>query len=157
DKAIKAHGGEEKLTKYQASTSKIKGKVHVMGMDLDVAGEVSVQLPDRMRVEMGVEIMGMKFTTVQIISSDKAWTSLNGMTMDLDKDMVAEGKEGMHALRVTQLVPLKNDQKFKLKSLGESKVGDRTVIGIQVSHEGHRDVNLYLDKEKGLLLKSESR
>src|SRR5262245_5804280 len=71
DKAIKAHGGEEKLTKYQASTSKIKGKVHVMGMDLDVAGEVSVQLPDRMRVEMGVEIMGMKFTTVQIISSDK--------------------------------------------------------------------------------------
>lgn len=156
DKAIKAHGGAEKLTKLMAGTSKFKGKMNFMGNELDVTGEVAMQLPDRLKVDIGFEVMGQKFQVVQVFNRDKGWLSVNGMTMDLDKDMVAESKESMHAFRVQQLVPLK-DKAFKLQPLGEIKVGDRTVHGILVSHEGRRDVNLYFDKEKALLLKVETR
>jgi hypothetical protein len=156
DKAIKAAGGEEKLTKFKAGTSKLKGKLHAMGQAIEIAGEYALQLPDRLRVEIDFEIMGMKFKSVQIFNGDKGWISVNGMTMEIDKDMVAEGQEGLHALAVTQLVPLK-DKAYKLTLLGESKLGDRTVVGVQVARKGQRDVNLFFDKEKYLLLKSEHR
>jgi hypothetical protein len=156
DKAIKVHGGEDKLTKLIAGTSKFKGKMSFMGQDLEVAGEFSVQLPDKLRVDIGFEIMGQKFQIIQIHNGDKGWVAVNGMTMDAGKDQLDEGKEGMHAFRAQQLVPLK-DKAFKLKSLGESKIGDRTAIGVQVAHEGFRDINLYFDKDKGLLLKAEGR
>jgi hypothetical protein len=157
DKAVKASGGEEKLTKLIAGTTKFKGKMQFMGQELDIGGEFCLQLPDKLKVDISFEVMNMKIQVIQIFNGDKGWLSLNGTTMDLDKDMVAEGKDGLHAFRVQQLVPLLKDPKFKLKALGESKVGDRTAIGIQVSYEGMRDVNIFFDKEKSLLLKVDGR
>jgi hypothetical protein len=156
DKAIKAHGGEEKLNKHKAFTLKMKGKSHVMGMALDTTGEMAFQRPDQFRMELEFEIMGMKFKILQVFNKGKGWLSLNGMVQELDKDLLAEMKEGVHTARVEWLTPLK-DKAFKLSSLGESKVNGRAAVGVKVSHEGQRDVSLYFDKEKGLLLKTESR
>jgi hypothetical protein len=41
--------------------------------------------------------------------------------------------------------------------LGESKVGDHPVVGIKVARKGHIDVQLFFDKENGLLLKRQYR
>ena len=41
--------------------------------------------------------------------------------------------------------------------LGEVKVDGQPALGIRVSSKGHRDVNLYFDKAKGLLVKVETR
>ena len=41
EKAIKAHGGEEKLSKYKASTMKGKGKISLMGNDAEFKMEAS--------------------------------------------------------------------------------------------------------------------
>jgi hypothetical protein len=60
----------------------------------------------------------------------------------------------MHSDKVTRLLALK-DKDYKLSSVGEVKVGVRPAVGVHVSKKGHRDVNLFFDKDKGHLVKSE--
>ena len=48
-------------------------------------------------------------------------------------------------------------EQFKLATAGESKVADRTAVGVRVSSDKHRDVTLYFDKQTGLLAKAEFR
>jgi hypothetical protein len=72
----------------------------------------------------------------------------------LSKDALNEEKENLYFTYITTLAPLKGKE-FKLAPLGESKVEGKTVVGIKVSSAGHRDVQLYLDKDSGLLLKAE--
>ena len=63
-------------------------------------------------------------------------------------------KEASYARWAGSLVPLLN-KGFQLASLGEIKVDGKLAIGVRVSHKGHRDINLFFDKDKGLLVKSE--
>ena len=49
------------------------------------------------------------------------------------------------------------DKAYTLTPLGEVKVGDRPAVGVKVSSKGHRDVELYFDKDTNLLLKSQTR
>jgi hypothetical protein len=98
----------------------------------------------------------MKFTFVRVVNGDKIWMKVGDNTQEVDdKDQIAEAKEAMYVSSVTTLVPLR-DKGFTLASLGEVKVDDKPVIGVRVSHKGHRDVSLFFDKNKGLLVKSES-
>jgi hypothetical protein len=155
DKAIKAAGGEEKLAKYKAATFKDKGKFYGMGEGIAYTGEFAVQQPDkiRIRIEGGGDT---KFVFVRVFNGEKLWTKLGDNTQEVtDKDEIAEAKENSYATWVTSLVPLK-DKGFTLASLGEVKVHDKPAVGVRVSHKGHRDVNLFFDKDKGLLVKSET-
>src|SRR5947199_8063195 len=68
--------------------------------------------------------------------------------------MMAEAREELYAAGVETLVPL-TGKEFKLTPLGEVKVGARPAVGVRVSHEGRRDINLFFDKEKYHLLKVE--
>jgi hypothetical protein len=156
EKATKAHGGADKLANVKAFTSKMKGKVHVMGLDLDFTGSTAMQEPEKMRVEIESEVMGMKFTSLQVFNKDKAWASINGMTMELDKEAVAAFKEKLYLGDVGRLVKL-TDKQFKLKPLGEIKVDGKEAIGVHVECKGHADVNLYFDKKTNLLVKTETR
>src|SRR5262245_45228358 len=60
DKAIKAHGAD-KADKKKAHTFKIKGTVHVMGMDLEFTGDYQVQDPDKVRQVTTTTVMGNEF------------------------------------------------------------------------------------------------
>ncbi len=62
----------------------------------------------------------------------------------------------MNAANIAHLVCL-NEKDYKLSALGEVKVGDRPAIGVRVQRKGYRDVNLFFDKDKSLLLKMETR
>ena len=157
DKAIKAHGGAEKLDKYQAATLKLKGKITIMGMDLDFTGDVAEQLPDKIRSEITLDIQGKQVKVVEVLNKGKGWYSADGKTMDMTKEMLAEAREQMNAGGVAQqLTPLKGKE-FTLAPLGESKVGGAAAVGIRASRKGYRDVSLYFDKKSGLLLKTERR
>jgi len=156
DKAIKAHGGADNLAKFKAGVVKMKGKVEVGGMSIEFTSTASVQNPDKLKVETDVEVMGNKFTFVQIVNGDKGWIKLADKVTDMDKDKVAEAAEQLHATRVAGLAAL-SDKAFKLSPMGESKVNGKDAIGVQVSHKDRRDVNLFFDKTSGLLVKSETR
>src|SRR5581483_1384054 len=66
-RAIKAQGGLDNLTKYKASVVKEKGKFHGLGQALDFTGQTSIQLPDRIRVEVRFKVGDQGFTFFQVI------------------------------------------------------------------------------------------
>ena len=156
EKAVKASGGEEKLTKFKAMNMKMKGKFYGMGDGIDYTMEIWVQQPAQSKSEVSIEANGMKFTFAQVLNGDKGWTSIAGKTDDMDKEAVEEGKEVMYAGRVTQLAPLVKEKGFTFAALGDMKIGDHETVGVKVSSKDHRDVNLYFDKKTNLLVKSES-
>lgn len=156
DRAIKAHGGLDKLTKLKASASKEKGKFHGLGDAVDFTGESAVQLPDRIRNEVKTQFGGQQVSFIQILNGDKGWVKFGEMTTEMNKEALAEAKEQMNAGNISHLAVLTNKD-YKLAPLGEVKVGDHTAIGIRVERKGYRDVSLFFDKENYLLLKMETR
>jgi outer membrane lipoprotein-sorting protein len=155
-KAIKAHGGADNLAKYKAGVLKIKGKFYGMGAGIDFTGETAFQAPDRFRLEVEVEVMGQNFKSIQVVNGAKGWIALNDQVNPMSKEMLVEVQEQMHAGRLTRLLPL-TGKDYKLSPLGEAKVGGRPAVGVRVEHKKYRDISLYFDKEKYLLLKSETR
>jgi hypothetical protein len=155
EKAVKAHGGQEKLDKLPAHIIKFKGTSHATGEGVAVTGEVSSQGADKLRIDIEVDVNGQKFPVVILFVGDKGWTKLGKDTTEFDKDQVAESKEQAFAGWVETLAPLK-DKQFKLATIGESEVEKETVLGVKVSSKGHRDVDLYFSKKTGLLMKSET-
>jgi outer membrane lipoprotein-sorting protein len=157
DKAIKATGGEERLAKIKAFTFTMKGKFYGMGDGIDYTGELAVQVPDKSRIKIDGEIDGKKVTFfVQVANGNKVWRKVGDNTEEItDKDKIAEIQEERYADRLNSLLPLVQDKDFKLDPLGEVKVDGKLAVGVRVSHQGHRDINLFFDKSSGLLVKTE--
>src|SRR5437879_5745793 len=84
EKAIKAHGGEEKLTKFKATKVKAKGTLQLMGVDIEFTAEASAMFPDRYREEIKMDIMGNMLSIVQVFDGKKGWVSSQGMTMEVN-------------------------------------------------------------------------
>jgi outer membrane lipoprotein-sorting protein len=158
DKAIKAMGDEAKLKKYQGATWKGKGKVHVFGDGLDYTGEWAVQGAAKYRFVLDAEVMGMKIHQILVVNGDKGWLNTNGTAMDVSKDLVAEQREQMFSNWNAIFMPTAlKDKQFELSTLGESEIEKRKAVGVRAVSKGHRDLNLYFDKETGLPIKGEWR
>jgi hypothetical protein len=155
-RAIAAQGGEANLEKFKSSTVKFKGKFHSPVGEGDMTGTIKSQSPDKLNLEMKLNIGGMDVTLIQVVDGAKGWMAFNGATQDLDKEMLNEAREQMHAGNVAELRGL-SGKGVKLSLLGEAKVGDKSAVGVHVSCDGYRDVNLFFDKDTALLIKSETR
>lgn len=156
DKAIEAHGGEAELKKLNATSSKIKGTIHAMGMDIEFTGDISNQAGDRVRVEIDAEVGGQKFRIVNVFDKDKGWVKFANDSKEMDKDQIAEAREQGHAGNLANLLALK-DKTFGISLVGEDKVGTTPAMVIRVSRKDYRDVTLFFDKKTHLLLKTEAR
>jgi hypothetical protein len=99
---------------------------------------------------------GNKFKFVQVVNGDKGWAGIADEIEAMTKEQLAEAHEMLYVGAVQGLSGL-TDKDVKLSSLGESKVGDKAVVGVRVERKGRRDVNLFFDKDGGLLLKLETR
>jgi hypothetical protein len=155
DKALKAHGGAERLAKVTSAQSKSKGTLHILD-GFKYTSESFVQLPNQVKTVMQLEVNGMNITQIQILDGDKAWIHVNGKTEELQDKLLNEMKEGFYAERIASLTPLK-DKEYQLSPLGSAKVDGREAVGVRVASKGHRDINLFFDKESGLLVKVEHR
>ncbi|MDY3555639.1 hypothetical protein R5W24_004784 [Gemmata sp. JC717] len=156
-KAIKAHGGEELLTKQKAGQTKSKGKLDLPGVgEVDYSQDVMYMLPNKFKDQMELKVMGQTINVLTIINGDKVTLEVNGNAIDQTdkvKDAVADMANVMEAARLVNL----KDKAFELSTIGEDKVGDKKVVGVRVAKKGQKDVSLYFDKETGLLAKLEFR
>ena len=119
EKAIKAHGGADKLAKFKAATYTTKGKFYGMSAEgIDYTGEFSIQEPDKIRQEISGDVMGTAFKFVRVVNGDKGWTQLMDQTTAMDKDALAEAKEELYAGQVARLVVLRGKD-FQLESLAQ--------------------------------------
>ena len=156
EKAIKAHGGAEKLSQVKATQTKAKGTLEIMGMSVDITEEAMLQMPGQLKESLQLNINGMQISVTTGFNGKKGWISAGGMVMDMDDKLVKEVQEALYLANMNGFTALK-DKTYKVAPLGESKVNDRPVLGVKISSEGHRDVNFYFDKSTGLLAKIEHR
>ncbi len=156
DKAIKAHGGEDKLNKQLALHTKSKGTLDLPGVgNTEFTQEGFVQMPDKFKEVLQLQIAGQTIPVITVFDGKNAWVNVNGQNQELDDKASGEFKQIGHMMAVGRLTPLRDAKKFELSPLGESKVNGRAAVGLRVVSKGNRDVNLYFDKESGLLAKIE--
>jgi hypothetical protein len=157
-KAIKAHGGEEALTKNKAGTSKGKGKITIPGVgEVEFTQETAHMLPDKFKESVQMSIMGQNITVLTLVNGDKMTIEANGMAVDVDdktKEMMANAG---NLIKAGKLVPLIKEKGYELSLIGEDKVEDKPAIGIRVVAKDKKELNLYFDKETHLLVKLEHR
>ena len=156
-KAIGAHGGAEKLTKYKANTTKMKGKLKFDNNELEFTVESASLMPDKTRNQIKIDLGGMEASVLQVYDGKKAWTSTMGQVMEMDDDQVLEMKHSVRDDYLATLVPLLKDKSLKVVAAGEIKVDGKPAAGIKVTAEGFKEVKMYFSKETGLLVNMERR
>jgi hypothetical protein len=154
EKAIRAHGGQENLTRKVATQLLFKGTSHGGPLgNLRFTGEFFAPFEGRMKTTFAIEGEGLKTVVVQALSGGKGWERTDRQVRDLSAPELEELKVSSHRHRVTTLAPLLDDQGFTLTALGEAKVEGRPALGVKVAFKGRPDLSLYFDKESGLLVK----
>jgi negative regulator of sigma E activity len=153
DKAIKAMGGEEKLTGIKAFSAKGKGQIALEGNDYDFTFEMTTKGIDQYRSSYEVEVDGKKFDGVTVLDGDKGWKKEAGEVKKLDGEALAVEKRNAYLDVVPILiVPLKHNG-FKLDSASDEKIGDKAVAVVRVTGPEGKEFTLYFDKESGLPVK----
>jgi hypothetical protein len=154
DKAIKAMGGEEKLTKaLKGSTWSTKGKITFGGNDNPFSTENTLQGLGHYRSKFKGEFMGNEVEGVTVLNGDKGARAFAGMDMELDKDALANEQRVVYLWGLSLfVVPLK-EKGFKCESAGEEKVENKAAVGLKIVGPDGKDSKLYLDKETGLPVK----
>jgi hypothetical protein len=153
EKAIKAYGGEEKLAGIKAIQVKSKGTIDILGMSLEFTSNGVQQLSGQLKSEIQMEIMGNQITVVQICDGKKGWLKVADNVMELEGDLLKEMQDQVRSTRINTLVPLLKDKSYTLAPIGEVKVNGKPALGIKVSVKDHKDIDLYFDKESGMVVK----
>jgi hypothetical protein len=153
DKAIKALGGEEKLSKVAAYTWKAEGTINFNGNENQFDSNVTVKGLDHLRREVGSD----NFNFVVVLAGDKGWRKGGDNSTELEGDALANEKRGVYlqVIPIT-IVPLKQNG-FKYETSGEEKVGDKPAVILKITGPDGKDFTLYLDKESGLPVKQVAR
>lgn len=154
ERAVKAHGGFDRLSRVHADRVKNKGVLIVNGRETPFVAETTVQLPDQFRNVL--QLQGDRKTVfVQVLNGDKVYLTIDGQPQKVDENLTTELRETMRLNQAIRLVPLLTDKAYKLEPLGEVKVEDQPCLGVKASAKGRRDVRLFFNKESGLLVKTE--
>jgi hypothetical protein len=148
-RAIKAHGGVERLTQFPAQSWEETGIYYGLGESTAYKASIAAHYPKRVKIDVENQF-------IAVVNGDHGWMTVQGKTRDLSKDSLNDRLDEQYADWVTTLLPLR-DRKFKLALHDDALVETRPAAGVHVSWGDHRGLNLYFDKVSGLLVKSEQR
>jgi hypothetical protein len=155
DRAIRAHGGLERLAKTQLMIRKATGVMSLFGQDVPFSDELILQLPQRWRLTLEAGPAGQKAQFLLIVNDKQAWQSDGSAVAEVAKERLGELREEAYLLWLTTLVPLKKESGFTLATSAGAKVHDQEASVIKVARQGHAEIKLYFDKQTGLLIKAE--
>jgi hypothetical protein len=156
DRAIKAHGGVDKLRKLKACRMKARGKLEEAG-GITFTMEYAYQMPKKFRQSMELDVGGQKIKVLAIINGAQLDIEVNGQKLPLDgktKELLPE--EAQLFAQVVRLVSL-GDKAYQLSLLAEARVNDQPAVGLRVRKRGMQDIDLYFNKQTGLLAKVQRR
>jgi hypothetical protein len=154
EKAIRAHGGADRLARLRAVRTKAEGKAEIEGNTIPFTIEAAVRLPDRCKRTVEIDLNGQKLTWVFVRKGEQAWKTVNGSQQEFMNKELASDRAAMHLLNVRSLLPLRDARAFQLAPLGEIQVDGRPAVGFKVTAKGQKDVDLYFDTASGLLVQS---
>jgi hypothetical protein len=157
-RALKAHGGEETLAKFQAGQSKNKGKIDLPGVgETEFTQEIAFMLPDKLKESFEIQVMGQKVTIMTLVNGDKVTIDVNGMNIEPPDAAKTALKHAGHMMKVGRLVAIVREKGYELSLIGEAKVEGKDTVGVRVSKKDENDISLFFSKETGLLAKLEHR
>jgi hypothetical protein len=157
DKAIKALGGQEKLSKAEAATSKIKGTITINGNSNMFTGQVTVQGLDHRRLEFEGDFNGNPTKGMFVLNGDKGWTKFGDETHEMDAEAVAREKQSVYLQIIPATLVALKGKGFQLAAAEGTKVDDKPAVGIKAKGPDGRDFTLYFDQESGLPVKLVAR
>jgi hypothetical protein len=147
EKAIQAHGGQEVLAGLKAQVWKDKGVSYFGGKKRSFTGSYAFQVSDQMKMEMvGESPFSLYF------NRDKGWANGKALTAA----QIQQQQEGAYVGWVTTRFPLR-DKSLALTLVAETLVNERPATGVRISSKGHHDIEIYFDKESGLMAKTVTR
>ena len=150
DKAIKALGGEEKLSKAEACTWKTKGKLSIGGNDNDFSSGATVQGLDHYQSTFEGEFNGNKMKGLAVVNGEKGWRKFGDQNMDMDGDAIKNEKRNIYLTVVpATILPLKS-KAFKVQSAADENVSGKPAAVLKVTGPDGKDFTMYFDKESGL-------
>jgi outer membrane lipoprotein-sorting protein len=159
ERAIEAHGGEERLARNRASRVRYRGTFFLpMKKTAPFTAETTFQLPNHFKTVVEQTTADMKtHKAVHIIMGDKMTVTDDGRPRELDAALAQEIRAKMQLQKAVLLVPLLRDRNYQFGVLDEVKVNDRPAVGVRVAPTGKAGVEmrLYFDKELSLLVKTE--
>jgi hypothetical protein len=152
DKAVKAHGGAEKLAKPGAVQTKTKGTIELAG-GIAFTDETIIQPPGQVKTATTLDVNGKSITVNVVFDKDKGWVKTGDNVTDMDEKLLAEMKEVGYLTQIGRVVFLKEGKGAEVSLVGDDKVDGRDVVALRVAAKDHKDVTLYFDKQTGLLAK----
>lgn len=155
EKAIERNGGEKELARFKASTSSFKGTFQLNGTPVSFTGDVAAQGSDQQRLSISLQVDGQMIAFTSVLNRDQGWQKVNENTADMTAEQLTEAKANAYSSWVSTLLPLK-DKAFTLAPFGEIEIGDRKVVGVNVTREGRRSITLFFDKESLRLVRTET-
>lgn len=156
NRAMRAHGGEDRLANLKVIRRSSKGAIYVLGKELPSKDDLVLGLPDRLRWELDLDASGQKVQVTLVINKDKGWRVTGGAAVEVGKDELEDLREEIYVAWVITLAPVTN-RTFDLAPLPEIQVNGKPATGVGVTHKGHADIKLYFDNETNLLAKVERR
>lgn len=157
ERAIQAAGGAANLERAGATLTHTLGTIGAAGGTMSFTQEIRFERPNRYRQVVTLKQGdGKPVDLITVYDGRKGWLKHDGRVDDLDERQLEETRETVYLAQLLRLLCLR-DPAFELKILGDAKVADRPAVGLRVSARGYRDVELYFDKESGLLLKTRRR
>jgi hypothetical protein len=154
ERAIEAQGGEKQVAKLlKPWRAKIKGKSGA----IEITGEILHDSLDKGRITTTLHGW-IPVEVVAVTNGDHAWQRIAGFTREATGKDLKEMKDGgFRSRKVRFLLPILREPGITLSPLPDTTVSDQPARGVRVQAKGHRDVDIYFNKESGLLAKIESR
>jgi hypothetical protein len=156
-KAIQAHGGADALTKYKASKYSMKGELPVAGTDTEFTGDMAFMAPDKFRMDLSLEVMGMKVAVHQVANGEKVTRKVKVGDMDVPSgdDAAQEIKFAVAGRQAQTLTPLLESEKFAIKAADDEDVNGKKAAVVVATPKGFdKEMKLYFDKDSGMLVKT---
>jgi hypothetical protein len=153
DKAIKAMGGEEKLSKIKAYSVKSKGTLTIMGNDSDFTTSATHEGLDHYKSEFASRFGDNDFKAIAVVNGDKGWSKFGDMDMDMDENRLKDEKRRIYLGMIGSHPICAKEKGFKIESAPEEKVGDKPAAVLKITGPDGKDLKLFFDKESGLPVK----
>jgi hypothetical protein len=155
ERAVQAQsGGAERQARLRQLTVTSTGSYHnpLTGAATPASKEETLRLPGFYRMSVEVKAPGQFSQQVHSgIQEDQGWHSAGGMIGDMDRLTLTAVQNELYAYWVATL-PL-GDSRLSWEKGPDATVDGRPAVGVTVKYGKRPDVQLFFDKENGLLVK----
>ncbi len=154
DRAIKAHGGAERLARLKVQIQHLKGPVLVRDSYLSSEREMKTVFPSAIRLSVKLFEPSGNHESELFFDGKAGWEkSESGTLTEISPELCSNVLAEIEYMQILSLIPLK-DGTYRMRPVTGIPVGRQETDAIQVQRKTGQLLNLYFDRQSGLLLRT---